>query len=171
MKTSISYIVIFMLLTAVSVGFVWHQLKQVEIGPVQLSISLSATKGDFMHLFHRTKNENFSKHKKIKKRLVGDGVLRTFQYNLPARTSNVRVDLSQNQNQEKLMIQNISLIDAKGNSKTISGQQLRQLRFNKYCNNFVETQQGLRFETNMVKQVYHPQIEDLNIAYLLYYAN
>jgi len=170
MKDSISYILIFVLLAGASFGIVWYQIKYIEVPSVQFSITLSGEKGDFFVLFYRAQNESFSKEKMIKQRIVGDGVLRTFKYSLPEGTTNVRIDLSENQNQEHLTINNIEIIDGKGKSKIISHQQLKSLPFNSYCYNFEQSENGLRFNTQSFGDRYAPKIDHLNIPYLLYFS-
>jgi len=170
MKTSITYMLIFTLLTGVGFAFVCNKVNSIEVSPIQLSIALLVEEEDFLVLYHRSKNEHFTKEKRIKQRITGDSILHTFNYQLPAGTTNVRIDLSQNKNQEYITINNITLDDAKGNSKILKDEQLRALRFNRYCHNFETSEKGLRFNTQTRGARYSPQIEDLNLPYLLYYA-
>jgi len=158
MKISITYIIIFMLLTGIGLGVVWHKLNHIEILDIQFSITLSGEEGDFFVLYHRTKNQIFSIEKRIKRRIVGDGVLRTLDYQLPAGTTNVRIDLSQ------------KIQEAKGSSKILKDEQLRSLRFNNYCHNFQSSEKGLWFNTRTIGARYKPRIDDLNLPYLLYYT-
>lgn len=170
MKANVAYGFVFIVLVLTSFGFVFQELNNFQGEPIQFSISLSGAKGDFLVLYHRNKSESYAGERMIKRRIVGDGIIRIFDYEFPEETSNVRIDLSENANQEQLIIENITIKDAKGNSKIIKDKQLRQLRFNPYCHNFEVTEHGLSFNTQTIGTRYTPQIEDLNIPYLLYYA-
>jgi len=170
MRNSISYILIFILLAGVSFSFVSYQLNNIEVDTFQFSITLSAEKEDSLTLFHRSQKQIYSKERKIKRKIDGDYSLHTFDYQLPAGTTNIRIDLSQNQEQKQLTINNITIKDTKGNSKILSNQQLQLLRFNPYCYGFVQIDQGLRFKTKAIYPHYAPQIDDFNIPYQLYYS-
>lgn len=170
MKTSISYILIFILLTGIGSGIVWHKLKHIEVPHVQFSITLSGENEDFLVLYYRTKNEVYTIEKRIKQTIAGDSVFRTFDYQLPAGATHVRIDFSQNVNETNLIIKNIALKDANGSSKIIEDEQLRSLRFNHYCHNFELSEKGLQFNARTIGKRSIPRIEDMNLPYLLYYS-
>jgi len=170
MKTNLLYLFVFMLLALAGLGFVLQKIHNLETSAIQFSISLSGANKDILVLYHRSKNQHFSAERRIKRKIVGDGTIRTFNYELPKGTSNVRIDLGQNKNQEKIDIENIIIKDSKDHFKIIKNKQLRQLRFNRYCSNFKTTESGLSFTTHTVGRRYAPQIEDLNIPYLLYFT-
>lgn len=170
MKANFIYGFVFTMLMLMSFGFLFKKLNKYETGAIQFSITLSGVKGDFLVLYHRNKSESHAAERRIKRRIIGDGEIRTFNYELPQKTSIVRIDLSENANQEQLVIKNITIKDAKGNTKIIKDKHLKDLRFNRYCHNFEATEIGLSFNTQTIGSTYAPKIEDLNIPYLLYYA-